>query len=631
MYQSIYRFAKECGLEYIKNRVYRKVAAHIVLDKNGELIRIEKALDEDKKAGVLCPDIGGLQYPPKSTTNANPICEKMFTILYGAQNKKANERTIIGDPIKHNSWLLIMKDGAENVEALRPVYAFIQHMEQDPDFRQNVYDECVKQGIKEKDFISFRNEFYNLESDPSWGGWFDKWMIEHTDQNPQTLAISCISGNEIEPWAKAFSQIRTSQTGTGAYIASFGSDALCSYGIDDNRGTPMSEEEAETIRTGIEYLLKSENNHNEQFGIIYWYEKPVENDYITQFLRNTTKENKVAAKKDVAYTELMAYPVTKDGTKRITSLYGDSRYHIMSYAVPSKGRFFVRNEHTGSYGDMLQHITEWERDTALELKNVYSGEDGKKVFTGITVTSLHNIYGIMIPLLKNAQAKNKAQQVEKEFGLIREALLYAVLEGIQIPRDVFYRAVENITKVRLGTTASGANMSLQIIKAYLLRTRKEEYKNMDTMLNESVTSKAYAMGRFLAHVAQTQREALGRVDSSITSKYYAGAKANPGRVFPVLCDMSNIYLNKLRNTPKLYTKANIRIVEKGEILSTLGELIPTKFSLEEQGAFDLGFAHQDMIYAKEFLARKSTMRNIHSLDGSSEDDLTEVFEIEGNE
>lgn len=621
MYQSIYRFAKEHGLTYIKNRVYRKVAAHIVLDADGELIRIEKMPEDKKKAGILCPDIGGLQYPPNSSTNANPICEKMSNILYGACNK---DGATIGDVIKHNSWLLIMKDGAEKVEGFRPVYAFLQHLERDHEFRQEVYDECVGQGIKETEFISFRIEFYNLESQSFWADWFDTWMAEHTEKNPQSHAISCISGNEVEPWAKAFSQIRTPQTGTGAYIASFGSAALCSYGIDDNRGTPMSEEEAETIRTGIEFLLKSENNHNGPFGIIYWYEKPVENDVISQILRNTSKENTIAANKEQAYTDLMSYPVVSEGSSRITTSHNESRYHIMSYAVPSKGRFFVRNEHSGSYGDMLRHIQDWIRDTALEKRVFVSNEKNERVLIGTAVSSLQNVYGILIGLLQKNDAKDKLDQVKKEFGSSREALLYAILEGTQIPENIFYRAVEKVTKMRMGTNASGDNKSLQIIKAYLLRTQREEYKNMDTQLNTNVTSKAYALGRFLALVAHAQQAALGKVGASIVQRY-SSAKTNPSKTFTVLCDLWGIYIKKLQKTPGMYTLAYKLIDEKGEILSVLGESVPARFSLEEKGAFDLGFAHQDMLYAKEYLARLKGKNDSQITEGSDglEDRLEE--------
>ncbi len=48
----------------------------------------------------------------------------------------------------------------------------------------------------------------------------------------------------------------------------------------------MSKEETEIIKAGIEYLLTSENNHDNNFEIMYWFDNPDAFDLIKKLFRS---------------------------------------------------------------------------------------------------------------------------------------------------------------------------------------------------------------------------------------------------------------------------------------------------------------------------------------------------------
>lgn len=71
------------------------------------------------------------------------------------------------------------------------------------------------------------------------------------------------------------------QTGSGVPVFSNDQSSVTgercsfhSFGDSGSTACPMSKEETEIIKAGIEYLLTSENNHDNNFGIMYWFDNP---------------------------------------------------------------------------------------------------------------------------------------------------------------------------------------------------------------------------------------------------------------------------------------------------------------------------------------------------------------------
>ena len=108
-------------------------------------------------------------------------------------------------------------------------------------------------------------------------------------------------------------------------------------------------------------------------------------------------------------------------------------------------------------------------------------------------------------------------------------------------------------------------------------------------LNEDRTDAPYVLGRLFSVLEAIQEAASPGLNSTIKNKYYDSASATPSVVFPVVINLSEKHSSKLSRDNKglavHYEKMKV------ELLNKLDEF-PKRFSLEEQGAFILGYYHQ---------------------------------------
>lgn len=98
---------------------------------------------------------------------------------------------------------------------------------------------------------------------------------------PGKKIVSCITGQKVDPIVGKFPKIMAPQTGSGVPVFSNDQSSVTgercsfhSFGDSGSTACPMSKEETEIIKAGIEYLLTSENNHDNNFGIMYWFDNP---------------------------------------------------------------------------------------------------------------------------------------------------------------------------------------------------------------------------------------------------------------------------------------------------------------------------------------------------------------------
>lgn len=605
MYQSIYRYAKKNGLAPAKNKNEKLVSARILLEEDGTYKRVE-AYDKGTRTKELCPHIGTLYAQPKY---ANIICEKMGSILYGAGQPDEE----IGSVKYRNgnaAWKAIMSEGAENDGVLSTIYTFIKMLDEDEEKRQEIYEELRGAGIKPDEFVSFRIGMSDAEKTKSWEPWFNGWVERHSKSEDADggLAVSCITGEAVRPIRNApFEMISTSQTGTGAYLASYGKDspALNSYGINDNSGTPMSREEAEVIRAGMEYLLKSKSNHDDAFNVIYWYEGKAA-DILGPRLRKTEtgseKKGNSGKKKAPArivrdrekeYTDALRRFM--EDSREAVSKNHDSVFRIMNFQIPDKGRIYVSGEEETTYGELYNSISLWLSDSEVE-RAIWNKDNDKNVYVygGSYMFPAGNLYRILFTLLNNRNAKNAFEQVKKEYGSDRYGLLKAMVFGTQIPKDIFYRAVNEATRQIL-SNGKVSFVAIQVIKTYLTRMERAMKGTENQAACLEKIGRARNFGRFFAVVEEMQYVSSNR--RTLAERYYKGAKNGPMSTGNSLADLAVHYETKMRNCGKAKISEKLKS-DKNEALIAAGSL-PVRYSLEEKGAFDLGYAEQSQRYLIE--------------------------------
>ena len=106
-------------------------------------------------------------------------------------------------------------------------------------------------------------------------------------------------------------------------------------------------------------------------------------------------------------------------------------------------------------------------------------------------------------------------------------------------------------------------------------------------LNEASTNPAYTLGRLFSVYEAVQQAANPSINATIKDKYFSSAAAMPASIFPVLNNLYQKHLRKLSTAQRVYYDKQV-----GALKNVLSEELPTRLTLAQQGAFDLGYYHQ---------------------------------------
>lgn len=574
MYEAIYNFAVKKQLVPVEHFTPKLISGYIVLDENSNFLGIE-IKDKSDKEKTLCPDIGTLAF---GKANCNPLVEN---VLYVFDKKQA----------KHQGFVDIMESGSKFDKNFEIIYDFIQKYDADKDLEDTVKEEIKSKKLKDKQIISFKINDLKVEESEGWKTWFINYM---KSKQPQVLnvekTISSVTGKEVIPLTDKSPIVKnpSSVLGTGAYIVSNANSAFSSYGLMDNRNSPIGVEEANIIKEGLEYLLSNKNHFNRDFSVIHFCENE-ENEIIFNSIFDMmpdfyneeieTIETKMEENKDLILENTLS-SLTK-GKNVDTSIENDV-FHMMRFELPTKGRFYLSHYIKGSCQELQRNILQWKNDTRIEYC-IYNKDD--KVWN-VCKSQIDNVHSIFYHLLNSKDVRDKFEQIKKEFGEDKINLLYAIINNNQMPIKIFQRAVSLTTKDMIAEQKID-RICIQIIKAYLNRNnRKKGEPEFMESLNEEEKSVSYNCGRLFAVYETIQFNAQGNLNSSVTDSFFASAQRTPSLVFGRLATLSNYHLKKLEEPKKIYWSKKIQ-----EISEKIPNF-PKTFNVEEQGAFALGYYHQ---------------------------------------
>ena len=106
-------------------------------------------------------------------------------------------------------------------------------------------------------------------------------------------------------------------------------------------------------------------------------------------------------------------------------------------------------------------------------------------------------------------------------------------------------------------------------------------------LNEQTNYLPYLLGRLFAVMEGLQQSANPGINTTIKDRYFNSASATPAIVFPQLINLAQKHLNKLDGGLAVYYDKQIT-----ELSSRITQTLPTRMSLAEQSAFQLGYYHE---------------------------------------
>lgn len=608
MYKPIYDYAVKHNLSLPKHRKKKKVEAYVMLDSSG---KYEGIATVEKPERVWCPHI--------ADNAPTIICEKVMFIM---PSDEATEKTWK----RYDGWMALMKEGAQNSETLHSIYTFLHDIDEDKNFRDTVRKDLCDAKVKDSSYVSFRIDSVNAEKAEDWVEWFDRYAGKEAPANSAAQeAVSCLTGDTIEPIKAKFPKNRSKIAGTSVPLYSNQHHSVSgipcsfvSYGCIEGIGCPMSKEEADAVNAGLTHLLDSEINNDRNFQFIYWYDRDDAIDLITRVRtgRRCSKPkdaNEVEAAQDEQYKTVL--DAVFEGTKP-ENIKDGGKYHIVEYSVPDKGRFSLSRDYTGTYEELYESLQRWYKDSTL-INAVWVNKKN----TGNAVYTLRNINAVLFQCLQRKGTKKFASsELQKksdiEFGEDKRNLIRAVIFGKKIPQVYLRNASAQVTRHYVcnelfkeeGRTK---RILLQVIKASLIR---EGYKDMDVKLNRDSTSVGYQCGRWFATVVRCQELASEKaLNVTMAERYYRAVKQSPARTLAMVNDLKEHYLGR--------TKRSRVYLEKlfAEIAGHIGDTFPEKLSILEQGAFDLGYAQQRQAFFEHVDTKNDTEADTDT-DESGEDE-----------
>ena len=395
----------------------------------------------------------------------------------------------------------------------------------------------------------------------------EAWQRYRDGADEDAVRMQClVTGREDEIPAThpAIKGVRDAQS-SGAALVSFNAPAFCSYGREQNYNAPVGKYAAFAYTAALNHLLADRDNVQVigDTTIVCWAEgaEPVYQDLFMSFMSDkmpsTISDNDLrAALKNLA----KGLPCEELGVDPNRTFY------ILGLA-PNAARLSVRFFLRDSFGRLMRNVNDhYER---LEIVKPAYAKPG--------VLSLWALLRETVNL--NAKDKDKSPSPAMagataraifSGGLYPASLLEAIMLRIRAERDITW-----------GRAA--------IIKAYYLKNPYTDCPEevLTVSLNEASTNIPYTLGRLFSVYEAAQQAANPGINTTIKDKYFNSAAAMPASIFPVLNNLYQKHLRKLEIGQRVYFDKQVSALK-----GALGESYPTRMTLAQQGAFDLGYYHQ---------------------------------------
>lgn len=571
MLDKIYDFALKNNKNILSSDFkQKKIGAYIMVDTDGNYQLVDIV---EQPEGSYFPAIGNT-----GASMTNIIIEKTDIVL-------CNNTTAV----RENYYINKVKECVEHSPTLQPVLTFLNNVRNNASLKNSVLNDLKNSSVKLKsDLISFKINGDKIEQNKDVVDAMLK-AIPHSDD--VIIGVSSITNEEKVLCKESVRfKMKTAIEGTPVPIAPFSkSKSTESYFQSGAMISRIGQDEIDTIKSGFETLLNDEKYYNSFFKLIHWYDdelnNPLEKEPFFDFL-SFAKDNfdiEVAGNnvKDADIPKnFNEYDKQASGVlnalqkideKQLGNIK-DNFYHILFCYTPCKSRYCLYGYREWNIHDAKKNLDIFKKDSTIDIMGEQS-----------TIDNLRSFLFSFVPA--NIKMHDREQFIKKTYGSNVDRLIYSVYDNTQIPIIFFRKAIDiashyisidknKNTKDDKYYFSSNYYNAIKTIKLY--QNRKENY-----MRNKN----AYLCGRAFAVYEKLQNHAT---NATSVSGMFDAAKKYPLRVFNQLSSLSKHHINKLGNT-------GLAIYYKKLLDSFLGEMdiIPTKFSLEEQGDFILGYHYQN--------------------------------------
>ena len=369
----------------------------------------------------------------------------------------------------------------------------------------------------------------------------------------EALAQCLVCGAERLPTERMPVSIKRVPGGkpSGTALISANAPAFESYGLRASLIAPICHDCAERHAKAANALIENEGTRIFLGPLVYvfWTRREEEGFSFASLLSSPRPED---------VKELLAGPLMgRDATS-----VGPTNFFAAAFSA-SGGRVVVRDWLETTVEQAKRSIARWFR-----LQRLVENDGGAGHPLGLFPLASSLVRDLRRDLSPN----------------IPKVLLRAALHGGPLPVSLLFEAVKRNRAEQAITRPRAA-----LIKAVLLSEEQEFEEDSMTKLEPGILNPAYLCGRLLAVLESVQYAALGKTNTTITSRFYGTASSAPASVFGRLLRGAQAHLGKLRvQKAGSYEALQKRLEEVQEKLPSF----PLILTLQEQGLFALGYYHQ---------------------------------------
>lgn len=245
---------------------------------------------------------------------------------------------------------------------------------------------------------------------------------------------------------------------------------------------------------------------------------------------------------------------------------------------PNKSRLAIRFYLTDTFGVFAHNIEQYYQDT--EIRRPRYDKTGFLPILRLLGQTIRKQRKDENAPVKKQKKKSAIENVSSEMV---SAIMQAILNGTPYPVTLI-----NVVERRINVERDVPPDKAAIIKAYYLRkTTNEQFKEVLQMdINEESEYLPYVLGRIFSIYEQIQLGAIPNINTTIKDKYFTSASTTPARIFPILGDLAAKHMRKAWKSEGLKIKLDKVL---GTLTQKVGDHYPSRLSLEERGAFQLGY------------------------------------------
>lgn len=546
----------------------QKVSYSLLLSEEGQLLQLLHLQQEVQRGNktVLGPQEMWVPSPVKRSSGIRPnfLCDTSSYLL-GVDGKGKADRSIDCFAASKALHLQLLKEVDSPIA--RAIVRFFEHW--DPSQAashpalQEDWEELLKGGN-----LTFSLDKLFAAQDPAIA---DAWTRHYEDSSADAEPIRCLVTGQTGTLARLHPSIKgvAGAQSSGASLVSFNAPAFCSFEHEQGANAPVSDYAAFAYTTALNTLL-ADRNRVSRVGdttILCWAaggESAYQDCFLMSIFNDSYTENDIL---NTLHHLSKGESIQWDDTR----LSPDTRFYVLGLA-PNAARLSVRFFWQNSFGALARNL---ERHYQ-RLEIIRPSFDKFPTLP---------IWRLVLETVRKAPPGGRTPEPHPRLA---GDLLLAVLNDTLYPATLL-----NGVELRIRAERSVSRGQAAILKAYYTKYLEQFQPDspmkeaLTVELNEQTNYLPYLLGRLFAVMEGLQQRANPGINTTIKDRYFNSASATPAIVFPQLINLAQKHLNKLDGGLAVYYDKQIT-----ELSSRITQTLPTRMSLAEQSAFQLGYYHE---------------------------------------